>query len=169
MKLNYRIVIFALAIIFGLFFSMPTLMKLDEGKKITLGLDLQGGLHMLLGVKTEEATKSRIKSIAASIKHFSDRNDILLDDLSFSENTISFALLDEDDIPQMKVFIEAVEGLNISVTGESFSVSLTPEEIIKTEKEARKFINKKVKPDYDWTEHEEYEERFMAIVERKFL
>ena len=39
----------------------------------------------------------------------------------------------------------------------------------KTEKEARKFINKMVKPDYNWSEKEEYEERFMAIVERKFV
>ena len=39
----------------------------------------------------------------------------------------------------------------------------------KTEKEARKFINKMIKPDYDWTNKEAIEERFMAIIERKFL
>ena len=39
---------------------------------------------------------------------------------------------------------------------------------LKTEKEARKFINKMVKPDYNWTDKEEYEERFMSIIERKF-
>lgn len=38
----------------------------------------------------------------------------------------------------------------------------------KTLKEAKKFINKIVKPDYDWTDKEEVEERFMFIVERKF-
>lgn len=38
----------------------------------------------------------------------------------------------------------------------------------KTEKEAKKFINKMVKPDYDWSNQEEYEERFMSIIERKF-
>ena len=38
----------------------------------------------------------------------------------------------------------------------------------KTEKEAKKFINKMVKPDYNWTDKEEYEERFMSIIERKF-
>ena len=38
----------------------------------------------------------------------------------------------------------------------------------KTEKEAKKFINKMVKPDYNWTNQEEYEERFMSIIERKF-
>ena len=136
MKLNYRIVIFALAIIFGVFFSLPSLMQMDNGKKVTLGLDLQGGLHMLLGVKTEEATKSRIKSIAASIKHFTDRNDILVDGLEFGENRITFTILDEDDIPQVNEFLTSVEGSNISVNGEDFSLELTAEEIIKTEKEA---------------------------------
>tara|TARA_B100000787_G_scaffold47049_1_gene33775 strand:+ start:18208 stop:19044 length:837 start_codon:yes stop_codon:yes gene_type:complete len=39
----------------------------------------------------------------------------------------------------------------------------------KTKKEAKKFINKMVKPDYDWTDKEDIEGRFIAIVERKFL
>jgi hypothetical protein len=38
----------------------------------------------------------------------------------------------------------------------------------KSEKEAKKFINKMVKPDYNWAEHEELEARFLEIIERKF-
>lgn len=38
----------------------------------------------------------------------------------------------------------------------------------KTEKEAKKFIVKMVKPDYNWDSHEELEDRFMEIVSRKF-
>ena len=38
----------------------------------------------------------------------------------------------------------------------------------KTEKEAKKFINKMVKPDYDWKNHEALEIRFMTIIERRF-
>lgn len=38
----------------------------------------------------------------------------------------------------------------------------------KTEKEAKKFINKMVKPDYNWEKHEDLEIRFMEIIERKF-
>ena len=136
MKLNYRIVIFALAIIFGVFFSAPSLLQMEDGKKVTLGLDLQGGLHMLLGVKTEEATKSRIKSITASIKHFAQRKDILLDGLKFDETTVSVSLLDEDDAGQIKEFLSQIEGSNIVVNAESYSLNLTDEEIVKTEKEA---------------------------------
>lgn len=38
-----------------------------------------------------------------------------------------------------------------------------------SEKEAKKFINKTVKPDYNWGENvHEYEERFINLIERKF-
>jgi hypothetical protein len=39
----------------------------------------------------------------------------------------------------------------------------------KTEKDAIKFINKMVKPDYNWMEQEEFEVRFMEIIQRKFV
>ncbi|MBA3025845.1 MAG: protein translocase subunit SecD [Sulfurimonas sp.] len=136
MKFNYRIAIFALAIIFGIVFSIPSLLQTQEGKKVSLGLDLQGGLHMLLGVKTEEATKSRIKSLAASIKHFSERKDILIDSLTFDEVSVSFKLLDSDDLKTIQEFLAAVEGATIVLNGEEISLSLTPQEIEKTKQQA---------------------------------
>ena len=51
---------------------------------------------------------------------------------------------------------------------EEFNRVVSQLNTIKTEKEAKKFINKMVRPDYNWSEKEEYEERFIAIVERKF-
>ena len=136
MKLNYRIVIFALAIIFGVAFSIPSLMQSATGKKITLGLDLQGGLHMLLGVKTDEATKSRIKSIAASIKHFAERNDILIDGLTFNDTSVKFEVLDTDDIVKFDDFFKKIEGSIVTKQGSIISLTLTPKEIKKTKQEA---------------------------------
>ncbi|MDD2790639.1 MAG: protein translocase subunit SecD [Sulfurimonas sp.] len=136
MKFNFRIAIFAIAILFGVVFSVPSLLQTQDGKKVALGLDLQGGLHMLLGVKTEEATKSRIKSLAASIKHFSERKDILIDSLSFDESSVSFKLLDSDDLKVTQEFLSAVEGANIVVNGEEISLSLTEAEIEKTKQQA---------------------------------
>ena len=136
MKLNYRIVIFSLAIIFGIVFSVPSLLQTENGKKITLGLDLQGGLHMLLGVKTEEAVKSRIKSIAASIKHYADKNDILIDGLSFDAQHVSFEVLDEDDVKNFQEFLSKIDGANVTLNGSVFSVSFNPKEIQKIKKQA---------------------------------
>ena len=136
MKLNFRVVIFTAAIIFGLFFSAPSLFQTEKGAKITLGLDLQGGLHMLLGVKTEVATHSRIKSLAASVKHFSEHEDILLDALKIHDESVSFVLLDSDDTAAMGSFLKEIEGLVVKIDGENYSLSLTPEAIEKTKKQA---------------------------------
>ncbi|NPA66502.1 MAG: protein translocase subunit SecD [Epsilonproteobacteria bacterium] len=136
MKLNYRIVIFALALVFGLVFSMPSLLGMQNGKKVTLGLDLQGGLHMLLGVKTDEAVKSHVKSIAASIKRFSEKNDILIDNLSFDDKSVTFTLLDTDDATKIKEYLKSIKGIQVVVNGENVSVALTPEAIKQTKQHA---------------------------------
>ena len=51
---------------------------------------------------------------------------------------------------------------------ENFNRVVSQLNTFKTEKEAKKFINKMVKPDYNWSEQEELETRFMQIIERKF-
>ncbi len=134
MKLNYRVVIFALAIVFGIAFSLPSLLQTENGKKITLGLDLQGGLHMLLGVKSDEAVKSRIKSVAASVKHYADKNDILIDNLTFNDQSTSFEVLDSDEIKSFDTFLSKIEGANVTTNGSVISISFLPKEIKKIEK-----------------------------------
>jgi preprotein translocase subunit SecD len=115
---------------------MPSLMQTEGGKKVTLGLDLQGGLHMLLGVKTEEATKSRIKSIAASIKHFAERNDILIDGLTFGNNSVKFEVLDSDELKSFDKFLSEIDGVKVTTNGQIISLALSEEEIKKTKKQA---------------------------------
>ncbi len=136
MKLNYRIVIFALAIVFGVVFSVPSLLQTEGGKKITLGLDLQGGLHMLLGVKTDEAVKSRIKSIAASVKHFADKHEILIDGLSFDNKSVHFEVLDSDDMKHFDTLFSKLDGVSVIKNANEVTLSFTPKEIAKIKKQA---------------------------------
>ncbi len=136
MKLNFRIVVFGLSIIFGIFFSLPSLLNLDKGYKINLGLDLQGGLHMLLGVKTDEAINSKMKSIASGISHFSEKNEILLDSLHVKNEKIVFTVLDSDDAPAIAELVKDIDGAVLSNVGEVYSIVLTEEEKIKTRKDA---------------------------------
>ena len=90
--------IFALVTVFGIVFSIPSFFQTDEGKKISLGLDLQGGLHMLLGVETQKAVEGKIKSIAATVKYFSDHEAILVEDIRIEKDFLSFILLDSDEV-----------------------------------------------------------------------
>ena len=91
---------------------------------------------MLLGVKTQEATKSRIKSIAASVKHFADRKDILIDNLAFDESSVKFDILDSDDSKEVQDFLSEIDGVKILTNNLSISLNLSEEEIVKTKKQA---------------------------------
>lgn len=52
---------------------------------------------------------------------------------------------------------------------EDFNRVLSQLNSFKSEEEAKSFLQGFVKPDYDWSEKEEYEERFITIIERKFM
>jgi len=136
-KLNYRVVIFIVALIFGVVFSVPSLVQSESGKKITLGLDLQGGLHMLLGVKSDEAVKSRLKSIAGTIKYVLEDNDIVIDDLAVEGEKVTFKVLDSDDIPKVKELLKKeLEGVAVLDQNGTFTISLTPKEVERTKQMA---------------------------------
>ena len=130
--LNYRLIIFLLCIIFGVVFSIPSLLQTDTGKKIALGLDLQGGLYMLLGVNTHEAVTSKIKTVATSVKYFSEDEELLIDGLSIDGDSVSFTVLDADEIPKMDEMLKKIPGLDISKDELKYNLKLTNEEIIKT-------------------------------------
>jgi len=128
--LNYRLVIFILVTTFGIVFSMPSFLQTDEGKKISLGLDLQGGLHMLLGVETQKAVEGKIKSIAATVKYYGDNEDILIEDLTIEEDQLSFILLDSDEAPKLDTMLAEIQGLEINKGADFvYTIKLTPVEI----------------------------------------
>ena len=52
---------------------------------------------------------------------------------------------------------------------EDFNRVLSQLNSFKTENESKKFIDEFVKPDYDWSNKEDYENRLINLIERKFL
>lgn len=136
MKLNFRVVLLIAAALFGIIFSIPSLTQSQHGAKVTLGLDLQGGLHLLLGVKTEEAVNSQLKSVASGLKHFTEQNDILIDGLSVEGNTVVFSLLDAEDNAKISEHLKTIQGSVVKASGESYTVSFKPEEVEKLKGQA---------------------------------
>jgi preprotein translocase subunit SecD len=136
--LNYRIILFAFALIFGIVFSIPSITQSDSGKKITLGLDLQGGLHMLLGIKSEIAIESRTKSMAATVKYVFDDEEIIFDDLHIVDGQkIEFELLDGDDVTKAKAILKKeLKGTVLSENGLKFTLAMTAQEIERTKANA---------------------------------
>ena len=69
---------------------------------------------MLLGVQTQKAVEGKIKSIAATVKYFSDHNDILIEDLTIKQDHLSFVLLDSDEESKIDKMLSEIKGLKIN-------------------------------------------------------
>ena len=126
MKLNFRLVIFGIATILGIFLSIPSFFQTDWGKKINLGLDLQGGLYMLLGVDVDKALEGRIRSIATDLNYFSE-NDVIIDSLVISKEDLTFSFLDKDDREKIEKHLRKIEFSSFIQDGDTFHVKLTEE------------------------------------------
>ena len=131
-RVTYRLIILILALIFGFGFSVPSFFQTQSGAKISLGLDLQGGLHMLLGVETNEAIHSKIKSIAGSINYYAKKEDVLIDKFKIKEDSIDFTLLDSDEAPKVDKALAEIKGLDIKKDGLNYHVTLTEQERLDT-------------------------------------
>ncbi|MGL2891620.1 protein translocase subunit SecD [Helicobacter pylori] len=129
MKLfNPRLIVFIFALLLGVGFSVPSLLE-TKGPKITLGLDLRGGLNMLLGVQTDEALKNKYLSLASALEYNAKKQNILLKDIKSSLEGISFELLDEDEAKKLDVLLLELQGhsqFEIKKEAEFYSVKLTP-------------------------------------------
>lgn len=127
-KITYKLVIFIVALALGLIFSLPSFLQTEKGSKISLGLDLQGGLHMLLGVETEEAIRSKIKSIASSVNYYAGKEDVLVDNFKIREDSVNFELLDGDDQGKVDAMLKEIKGLEVSKDGLKYSLNLSESE-----------------------------------------
>lgn len=129
MKLfNPRLIVFIFALLLGVGFSVPSLLETKD-PKITLGLDLRGGLNMLLGVQTDEALKNKYLSLASALEYNAKKQNILLKDIKSSLEGISFELLDEDEAKKLDALLVELQGhsqFEIKKEAEFYSVKLTP-------------------------------------------
>lgn len=110
---NSRLVVFVLSGIFGLLLSLPSFFPIS-GPKINLGLDLQGGLTMLLDVDTQKAVQSKYDSLATAISFEAKQAKILIDKLEVRDNILHFELLDLDEKQKMDDILNKLNGLEFS-------------------------------------------------------
>lgn len=124
-SLNYRLWVLIIATILGITFSLPSFTDMG-GRKISLGLDLQGGLNLLLGVKTQEAINARFSSLASQIDFETKRKKILIDNLKVNENNVSFELFDSDEKSQLERILSDISGLQINENDGKYLIYFTP-------------------------------------------
>jgi preprotein translocase subunit SecD len=127
--MNYKTIIMFLLLTVGIFYSSPTFFNLDYNKKINLGLDLQGGLYMLLDVKTENIEENSLKSLKRSVKNITEKQDILIEGLNLIDNKLKFEVLDEDDIIKIKSALLKFDGLQLDIIKNNIILSYKEEYI----------------------------------------
>lgn len=140
---NYRLLVFVAACCFGILLSIPSFFQdsdeypaLKDYKKITLGLDLQGGLSLLLDVDVNEAVQNRYSTMLSEMKYQADKRNIFINKLKTLENGISFVLLDSSKEGEIGVIIEKIDGAVWSKSGNTFIVTLNEQAIKDVQKSA---------------------------------
>ncbi|TLD83701.1 protein translocase subunit SecD [Helicobacter trogontum] len=140
---NYRLLVFIVACCFGILFSIPSFFQnsdkypfFDGYKKITLGLDLQGGLSLLLDVDVNEAVSNKYGSMLSDLKHETDKKNMFINKLRMQDDSISFVLLDLSRLKDMEAIFGKMEGVVWSQNGNTFNVKLDEEAIKKVQRNA---------------------------------
>jgi preprotein translocase subunit SecD len=101
MNLKLRWALIAIVVVWALFSMFP--MK----DKLKLGLDLQGGMHVVLGVDTQKAVEAKVESIANQL-----RKELATEKVDFSYvqktdgNTVTIALKSSEAFDKAKAVIE---------------------------------------------------------------
>lgn len=126
---NIRTIVFLALFAFGAVFSIPSIFD-TRGYKITLGLDLQGGIYFLLGVDANEAIKSRYSLIATQINYETHDKNILIDSLKTLDDGVRFELLDSAQQSELESLLNNIKGIIISETSGVYEISFTKEEMI---------------------------------------
>ncbi len=132
---NPRLIVFIVAIIFGVAFSLPSFFDI-KGHKINLGLDLQGGLNLLLGVDTKEALKSRYASIASSIEYETSQKSILVTSIQVQDDEVAFELVDSDESEALESLLREIRGVKFESSNGHYIIAMTPQEQEEVKKQA---------------------------------
>ena len=106
----WKILLILVVILNSILFSIPTFVFKDDSsnwffeKKVNLGLDLQGGSHLLLEVKNEVLLNEDINNIAGFIRQFLRNERIKILSLDIIDHSIKVELLENIDIEKIIIF-----------------------------------------------------------------
>jgi preprotein translocase subunit SecD len=105
---SWKLVSVVAVLVAAIIFILPTLKPtLWPHKQINLGLDLQGGMHLVLEVETAKAVESTIERISQEIRELLKKNRIRNVVADRIEGTkISVTIRDEDNINKFKELID---------------------------------------------------------------
>jgi len=99
-------------ILLSIYLVVPTFVKDNlpswwKAKPMRLGLDLKGGSYLVLGVKTNEAIKSQLNTVAGAIKSELKKERLgLIKSKSVAGNSIEVTLLGDKGLDRVRSFVQ---------------------------------------------------------------
>ena len=125
---KWKLTIIALVCLFGVAFSAPNFVSRDTAEaipswlpnqQISLGLDLQGGSHLLLEVDIQAVVKERLESLVNAIRDELRKARILYTGLGTKGNTVSVTIKSLDRLDEARDALRSIEGGVTMESGEN--------------------------------------------------
>ena len=136
---KWKIVLVAVVCALGIFYAAPNVFDrsalegIPDGlpnKQISLGLDLQGGSHLLLEVQVESVIRERLVALVDAARTELRRSRIGYRGLGIQGQGIAFTLRDPDKIDEARGIVRRLEtGTEIAVSGDRFTITLTDQTV----------------------------------------
>ena len=152
------LVLFVVAL--GIVYALPNLLPsgkesgsgLLPGQKINLGLDLQGGSHLLMLVDMEVVETERLNSLGETIRQEFRTEKIRFSDLKVENRSVSVSVRKADDIEAAEqIFDELGRGLITTNDSQSYQISFDEAGLIElrnqTIEQSMEIIRRRIDPD----------------------
>jgi preprotein translocase subunit SecD len=152
------LVLFVVAL--GIVYALPNLLPSGEesdsgllpGQKINLGLDLQGGSHLLMLVDMEVVETERLNSLGETIRQEFRTEKIRFSDLKVENRSVSVSVRKTDDVGAAEqIFDELGRGLITTNDSKSYQISFDEAGLIElrnqTIEQSMEIIRRRIDPD----------------------
>jgi preprotein translocase subunit SecD len=152
------LVLFVVAL--GIVYALPNLLPSGEesdsgllpGQKINLGLDLQGGSHLLMLVNMEVVETERLNSLGETIRQEFRTEKIRFSDLKVANRSVSVSVRKADDVGAAEqIFDELGRGLITTNDSQSYQISFDEAGLIElrnqTIEQSMEIIRRRIDPD----------------------
>ncbi len=137
---TWKIVLVAVVCLLSLGYAAPNLVSEETAAKIptwlphrqiSLGLDLQGGSHLLLEVDTQSVVRERVNSLLDGVRATLRKDRSLrYTGIGIESGSVVFRLLDAGKVDDVRKAIrEAEPDAEVTIDGQQFRVGFKPEEI----------------------------------------
>lgn len=156
---SWKRILVLLVIVMGAAYALPNVIgerqlgQFLPGQAVNLGLDLQGGSHLLLQVDSETVQNERLESFGESLRLELRDKRVRFKSLSVKDQTLSFALRNQDDGGTLDAILKEMLTADYQrvTTGDSTDISFSEQGVLNlqtsTVEQSIEIIRRRLDPD----------------------